>query len=71
MSSNPAAVRMRRSDGRIDSHVYFPDASVVKPDAGGIVLVSLEYVAAMFRAEYEIIDEADFERWRSVFLNSQ
>jgi hypothetical protein len=55
--------RMRRSDGRRDTIVYFPNASVAKPDADGAVSVLSENVMAMMHAGYEVIDQGDLARW--------
>jgi hypothetical protein len=54
---------MRRADGESDTIVYFPNASIAKPDADGAVSVLSENVMALMTAGYEIIDQADYERW--------
>jgi hypothetical protein len=69
MSGDHNTVLMRRSDGSIDSVVYFPDATTAKPDADGAVRVPLENVMAMMLAGYEV-DEVDFEGWCRVMMNS-
>jgi hypothetical protein len=55
--------RMRRADGKLDTIVYFPNASFAKPDADGAVSVLSESVMAMTDAGYEVIDQRDLERW--------
>ena len=66
MSGNQYAIRMRRSDGSVDSVVYFSDGTTATPDADGTVRVPSEDIEAMLLAGYEMIDQADladFERW--------
>jgi len=53
--SNRRTVRMRRSDGNIDSRIYFGDGTFAQPGAAdGVIEVPLgQDVGAMVAAGYE------------------
>lgn len=62
MSDSPM-FRMRRANGTRDTHVFFPNGSVSRPDVDGAVSVLGENVLAMMKAGYEIVNQDDLACW--------